>query len=173
MTKKVFYWEFYGLIGVVILWAILHYSYKFTGLSLFSAVNGSIWEHVKIAFFSLFTLYIVESFYIAKYCKNFWYGKMVGLMVLIVTTLILFYIFNNIGLSIIITDVIAGIIGFLFAQLLSYRILISEVNHSKYQRVYISMIIILMVPFFVFTYYPIKNDLFKDLTTNAYGIFDK
>ncbi|GKX30936.1 hypothetical protein SH1V18_34160 [Vallitalea longa] len=174
MTRKIFIWEFVGLIGVLILWTILHNSYQNTrimSLSLISAVNESIWEHVKIVFFSLFTLYIVEAFFIARYCKNFWYGKMMGLLTVIVTTLILFYVLTSIGLTFATADIIAGIVGFVSAQIISYRILKSEVNHSNYERIYMSLIVILIVPFFVFTFYPIKSDLFKDIITNAYGIF--
>lgn len=174
MTKKIFLWEFVGLIGVLILWIILHNSYKNTrlmSLSLISAVNGSIWEHVKIIFFSLFTLYIVESFFIAKYCKNFWYAKMMGLISVTIISLILFYILTSIGLSFNVTDTITGILGFLLAQIISYRILRSEINYSNYEKVSMSLIIILILPFFIFTYYPIKLNLFKDILTNAYGIF--
>ncbi|MCT4688731.1 DUF6512 family protein [Vallitalea sp.] len=174
MSKKVFLWEFVGLIGVIILWAILHISYKNTGimsLTLFSAVNESIWEHVKIAFFSLFALYVVETFFISRYCKNFWYSKMIGLLVVIITSLIIFYVLSGVNLPFYVVDIIAGIVGFITAQIISYRILISEVNHSQYERVYISMVILLIIPFFIFTFYPIKTDIFKDISTNAYGIF--
>lgn len=177
MTRKIFLWEFVGLIGVLILWIFLHTCYQTTGITqfcLFSAVNGSIWEHVKIAFFSLLALYIVETFFIANYCKNFWYGKMIGLISVIIITLIgIYFLSNIIGLSIEISDIIAGIIGFLVSQIISYRILISEINHSIYERVYLSIVIILIIPFFVFTFYPVENNIFKDLTTNAYGIFEK
>ncbi|GMQ58493.1 hypothetical protein AN1V17_28880 [Vallitalea sediminicola] len=176
MSRKIFLWEFVGLIGVLILWSVLHNSYRDTGimsLTLFSAVNGSIWEHVKIAFFSLFALYVLETFFISRYCKNFWYGKMIGLLTVIITTLLVFYVLSNINLPFYVVDIIAGITGFLTAQIISYRILISEVNHSEYERVYISLVILFIIPFFVFTFYPIRTDLFKDLTTNAYGIFGK
>lgn len=174
MTRKIFIWEFVGLIGVLILWAVLHNSYQNTriiSLSLISAVNESIWEHVKIVFFSLFTLYIVEAFFIARYCRNFWYAKMIGLITVIAVTLILFYVLSIIDLNFATADIIAGIVGFLSAQIISYRTLKSEVNHSSYERVYMSLIILLIVPFFVFTFYPIETDLFKDIITNAYGIF--
>jgi hypothetical protein len=174
MSKKVFLWEFIGLVGAFLLWSILHSSYKNTGLmslTLFSAVNESIWEHVKIVFFSLFALYVIETFFISRYCKNFWYGKMIGLLTVIVTTLLVFYVLSSINLPFYVVDIIAGTIGLIVAQVTSYRILISEVNHSQYERIYMSLVILLIIPFFVFTFYPIKNDLFKDLTTNAYGIF--
>lgn len=177
MTKKIFLWEFVGLIGVIMLWTFLHTCYKTTGISgvcLISAVNGSIWEHVKIAFFSLLALYIVEAFFIARYCKNFWYGKMIGLVLVIIITLGLVYLLSNVvGLSIEVADVIAGILGFFVSQIVSYRILLSEVNHSRYESIYMSVVIILIIPFFVFTFYPIQHTIFKDLSTNAYGIFNK
>lgn len=62
MEKKLFFWELFGWGLTVLLGALLHFTYAWSGklplVGAFSAVNESVWEHMKLLFVPMF----LESF---------------------------------------------------------------------------------------------------------------
>ena len=61
-------WGIIGFVFVGVLGVILHFLYEFSGNNLivapFSAVNESTWEHLKLAFFPMFTWAIIQFFFV-------------------------------------------------------------------------------------------------------------
>ena len=49
-----FRWEMWGILFIILLGSLLHFSFEFSGgwrpLGIISAVNESVWEHLKLAF---------------------------------------------------------------------------------------------------------------------------
>ncbi len=176
MKKKLIIWEFGGLIVSIGLWIFFHYGYEWTkemGLSLICAVNTSVWEHLKIGFFAIFILYLIQAFFIGRYLKNFWFAKLMGLLIVPLVTMILYYTYSGIlGYEIPLVNIINGIIGFIVAQIISYFIISSEKEFHQYNMIWQIGILSLTLVFFVFTYYPLKLDLFKDGNTGKYGYFN-
>lgn len=62
MEKKLFYWELFAGVFTVLLGSLLHFTYDWSGklalVGAFSAVNESVWEHMKLLFVPMF----LESF---------------------------------------------------------------------------------------------------------------
>ena len=75
MGKKLRRWEFFGWIGVGLLGPWLHFAYDWSGgnriIAAFSAVNESIWEHMKILFWPLLLLAAAELPVFVKHYRNF------------------------------------------------------------------------------------------------------
>ena len=172
--NKLLYYEILGFILANLLMFILHDLYKNTGipiLSYISAVNESVYEHSKIAFFSLLIVYIIEYFIIGKEYNNYWFAKFVSLITAPILIIFLFYIYTGIlGYNIFWVDIMIGIISLLVAQIISYIILSKDEDAPINNRFWLVLIIILAIILGYLTYNPIKIDLFKDNITGEYGI---
>ena len=73
-NTKIRSYQIVSAIFVSIVGTLLHFTYKFFGensfVASFSAVNESVWEHLKLLFFPLLLTTIIGYFYIEK--KNFY-----------------------------------------------------------------------------------------------------
>ncbi|MBR5155491.1 MAG: hypothetical protein IKW62_03275, partial [Clostridia bacterium] len=84
MKKSLYTWQIIGFIFTCIAGVILHFLFDWTKNSVivapFSAVNESIWEHMKLLFFPLLAFAFVENQYIGKKYKSFWCVKLIGIV---------------------------------------------------------------------------------------------
>ena len=91
-------WQLIGFAVTCILGVLLHFLYEWTNLtilSIFSCVNESTWEHMKIAFWPMFIFAIIQSFYF-KNKRDFWYIKLKGILIGILLIPIIFYTYNGV-----------------------------------------------------------------------------
>ena len=98
MKRNISLWQFLGF-GVASLGGtLLHFIYDWTNESpfaaLFSGVNESTWEHMKLLFFPLFVFAVVQSFFFKEY-DNFWCVKLIGTLSGLISIPILFYTYNG------------------------------------------------------------------------------
>ena len=100
MKKSVFIWQILGFIFTGVAGVVLHFLFDWTNQSiivaLFSAVNESIWEHMKLLFFPMFVFAIIESRYIGNDYKSFWCVKLIGIVLGVALIPILYYTINGI-----------------------------------------------------------------------------
>ena len=83
MKRSLSFWQFAGFTFTGVAGTLLHFLYDWTNsrfIALFSAVNESIWEHMKLLFFPMIVFAIFESFYFSKEYKSFWCSKLVGIL---------------------------------------------------------------------------------------------
>ena len=75
MKKPIYIWQFFGFVFTGLMGVFLHFLFDITNgnivAALFSAVNESIFEHLKLLFFPMFLYAIIESRYIGNDYKNF------------------------------------------------------------------------------------------------------
>ena len=93
MDKSISSLQYKGFIFTSIAGTLLHFAYDWSNQSIFlapfSAINESIWEHMKLLFFPMFVFALIEYFLIGNEYKNFWCSKLIGLLLglLIIPTL--------------------------------------------------------------------------------------
>ena len=84
MGNGLFYWEIAGFVFVIIAGTLLHFVYHWTGqnriVGLFSPVNESTWEHLKLLFTPMLLNSIAEYFVIGNQFSNFIAAKMLGIV---------------------------------------------------------------------------------------------
>ncbi len=170
---KIRNYQIVSSIFVCILGTLLHFTYKFFGennfVALFSAVNESVWEHLKLLFFPLLLTTIIGYLYIGKDVPNFLCSKALGIVTSMLFIIIFFYTYTGmIGKSILFIDIASFFVAVILGEYLSYKLIIS--NFKCNNIISIIILSVILIGFIVFTYFTPKIEIFRDPVTNQYGI---
>lgn len=179
MINKNFILKFqiFSIIFTWILGTLLHFTYEWSGnnllLAAISAINESTWEHLKLLFFPMLITTVIGYFYIGKNnISNFLCAKTIGIITSISFIVIFFYTYTGIlGTNFAILDIGSFFVAVVLGEYVSKKIMTSDFKCNK--ALSIITLIILLLCFIIFTYFPPKIGLFKDPITNSYGITRK
>lgn len=90
-------WQIFASIFCLILGTILHFTYEWFNynviVGLFSAINESVWEHLKLLFYPMFFISIIGYFKIGRKLCNYWYAQMYGIVFALIFVVV--YIYRN------------------------------------------------------------------------------
>jgi hypothetical protein len=172
--RSIFWYELGGMVFIIIIGSMLHFTFEWSGfqeiVGMFSAVNESVWEHLKIAFFPTLLYTIFEYRYLNKKTNNFFFAKTLGVFAILIIIPLIFYsytIFIEHNLTI---DVLSFIFAIIVGQLVSYKMLTFKKLSKNLKLISLVALIILAIAFVVFTFYPPQIQLFQDPNTGEYGI---
>jgi len=170
MIKK---WEIWGAIFSILVGSLLHFTYAWSGHSplaaVFSAVNESTWEHLKLAFWPTFIFAVIEWFVFGKQIKNFCLASMVKLFSMPIIIVGLFYGWLAIFPDNFFWDIAIFIIAVILGYYFSYRIM-KITKPLGWEIISLIVILVGLLKFSLFTYFPPKIFLFQDPITGGYGI---
>lgn len=175
MKKSLNVWQIAGFIFVCFAGVFLHFLFDLSGenmvVATFSAVNESIWEHMKLLFFPMFIFTFAEKRCVGKTQDNFYCVKLAGIVFGTVLIPVLYYTLNGIfGTT---PDWVNIFIFFLAAALgffLEKRLFDKKMNCNS-SKLSVLVLIIIAVSFAVFTFYPPCFPLFEDSVTKTYGYY--
>ena len=177
MKKELFFWQFGGFVFVSVVGTLLHFVYDWTQVNaaaLFSAVNESIWEHIKLLFFPMFAFAIIEGRFIAKNYNNFWYAKLVGILLGIISIPALYYTYTGtLGTSADWFNIMIFYITAVMVFVVETKIIINNKGFYIPPSVAIAILCAVSVMFMIFTFFPPKIPLFEDPLTRSYGVIKK
>lgn len=163
-----------GFLFISILGILSHFLYDKSGhnkvVGVFSAVNESVWEHIKIALTPAFIYSLVDGYFYGEN-PNYFFAKLVGFASIIIIIPLIFYTYTKFTKkNIIIIDISTFFIAIFLSEFFTYKILFLE--PIPYVLRYISLILIFIIfaLYLLLTIYPIKIKLFKDPITEKYGI---
>lgn len=170
---KIRNYQIVSAIFVCILGTLLHFTYEFFDENIFvasfSAINESVWEHLKLLFFPMLFTTVVGYFYIEKHTHNFLCSKTLGILISILFIIIFFYTYAGIiGKSIVFIDIASFFVAVILGEYLAYKLIIS--NFKCNNIISIIILTIILICFIVFTYFTPNIGIFKDPVTNQYGI---
>lgn len=158
---------------ISIIGTILHFLYDISKhnkvVGLFSSVNESTWEHIKIALTPSFLWGIVDGFKYGAF-SNYFSAKFISLLSIIVVIPFIYYLYKFVfKKNILFVDISIFYIAIIISQLL-FRMIVNFGNIC-YIYNYISCILlfILFGFYMVVTLFPVKNFIFRDPITNKYG----
>ncbi len=111
MENKVLKWQIYGFVFISIMGSLDHFLFELSGyfypVGAVAAVNESVWEHLKLAYWPLVLFAIFEYRYIKKESKNFLPAVAVAAYVMPAYIVIIFYSYTAItGYSILAVDLL-------------------------------------------------------------------
>lgn len=174
MKQSISHWQAAGFLFTSILGTFLHFLFDLSGQSivaaLFSAVNESIWEHMKLIYYPLFLFALVEYRFWGKGHKRFWCVKLVGILTGLILIPTVYYTYTGAfgfsagWLNITIFFVSAGAAFWLESKLF-------QQGHACCLNAGTAFFLICTVSilFTVFTFSPPEIPFFKDPMTGSYG----
>lgn len=175
MKRSVLRWELVGIGVIFIVGAMFHFLFEWAGgwspVGVIAAVNESVWEHFKIAFWPALFYAIIEYPFLRRYTNNFFIAKAIGIYVMPVVIAAIFYGYTAIfGEEILIVDISIFLVAVAAGQLASWKILTLKQWPRWVGGVGVVMVILLAVAFGVFTFYPPELGIFRDAVSGGYGI---
>jgi len=174
--KTVFWYEFAGMFFIIILGSMLHFTFELSGnqpvVGLFSAVNESVWEHLKLGFWPTLLYLIFEYRYLYKRTNNFFFAKAICICAIMLIIPTIFYSYTIFIEENLIIDISSFIFAIIIGQLFSYKLLTFRKLSDRLSLVSLVSIVVLAIAFVVFTFYPPQITLFQDPITGDYGIIN-
>ena len=160
---------FSSVIGV-----LLHFLYEWSNrnfiVSLFSSVNESTWEHLKILFFSMLITTIIGYFYY-KDINNYLCSSFKGILFAMFFIVVFFYTYTGVfGISSAFINILSFIISIILGELYAYKNILK--NECCNKVIPVILLVFLVSIFSVFTFNPPHIGLFLDPVTKTYGIND-
>lgn len=174
MKRSIFMWEFVGFGVASAVGTFLHFLYDLTGqatwAALFSGVNESTWEHMKLLFFPMFIYAIVQSFFFRER-GDFWCVKLRGTLLGLALIPLIFYTYNGvIGKSPDLINIAIFFISAALAYIYEACLFKREKLRCNYPKLAFVALCAIAVLFFVFTFDAPELGIFKDPITGTYGI---
>ena len=162
------------IVIICIIGTLLHFTYDWSNhnkiVGLFSAVNESTWEHIKMGLSATIACSFVDGFFLGSN-PNYFFAKFLSLLLIIVVIPIIFYGYTYFTKRcILVVDILSFFIAIVISNLVFYNIL--DMNALPYIYNYLGGVgaFAIFGFYMVLTLMPIKSFLFKDPITKRYGI---
>ena len=174
MKRNLSLWQAMGFGITVLGGTLLHFLYDWTDGStiaaVFSAVNASTWEHMKLFFIPAFIYAMVQRRFFLN-LKDFWCVKLMGISIALALIPILFYTYNGaLGPSPDWVNIGIFILSSAAAFYVESRLFKSASFRCSADYLALVLLILLAALFLFLTYFPPKLPLFQDPTNGSFGI---
>jgi Family of unknown function (DUF6512) len=173
-NRKVLALEIVGTTFIIFLGTALHFTYALSGNNLlvgsFSAVNESVWEHLKLPFWPSLLWMLIEMYPLRKVVSNFFSAKTIGTIIMVVLIPAVFYSYTAFTEEILVVDIATFMIAVIVGQIVSYRLFKQDKPSKRAETIAIIMIALLAIVFITFTFYPPHLPIFRDSNTGQFGI---
>ena len=175
MKSSIPVWQMGGFVFTGILGTFLHFLFDLTGGSLwaglFSAVNESIWEHMKLLFYPMALFALIEYRFWGKETPGFWKVKLLGILVGLTLIPVIYYSYTGIlGSSADWFNIAIFFLAAGAAYFLETRRFQRGITRSKGNKAAAYAILGLALLFTALTFFPPKIPLFQDPQDGTYGI---
>lgn len=153
-----------------ILGVLFHFVYEWSGnnpaAGIFSPVNESTWEHLKLIFFPILIVSVPEYFVLPSSRQHrFWFSKLISILAGMILTVVLFYTYTGVyGKNVDALNIAIYFIAMTASYLLSFRILNADRKQGLSTMASLLCIFMIFLLFAVFTKRPPDIGLFQDLS---------
>ncbi len=173
--QTVWLWQLVGFGAVSLAGTLLHFLYDWTGgnaiAALFSGVNESTWEHMKLLFFPLLLFAVIQSFFLRREYENFWCIKLGGTLYGLGLIPILFYTLRGIfGTTPDFINIAIFFVAAAAAFLWETKQFKKGSRYCRWETLCITVLLLIAVAFWLFTFFPPEIPLFQDPIDGSYGI---
>jgi hypothetical protein len=139
--------------------------------ALIAAVNESVWEHLKLAFWPALIYALIEWPFFRRKIKDFWIAKIYGIFAMPIIITSFFYGYKTfIGHNILWVDISLFVFAVFAGQMFSYRLLLRQSFASGIRILAIVLLVLMITAFSLLTFFPPHYPLFCDSATGQYGI---
>ena len=174
MKHSILWWQTAGFIFTAIAGTLLHFVFDWTNGSVvaavFSAVNESIWEHLKLIFYPMVIFALVQYRFVGNQYEAFWCIKLRGILLGLLLIPVIYYVYTGVlGVS---ADWFNVLIFFLAAAAV-YRWETIQFQNGTVCRlspsVSVFLLLLISLLFTLLTFYPPEIPFFRDPVTGTYG----
>ena len=174
MKHSISLWQVAGFIFTSVLGTFLHFLFELTGGSviaaLFSAVNESIWEHMKLIYYPMVLFAVIEYRIWGREEPRFWCIKLAGIALGLALIPTVYYLYTGIlGVS---ADWF-NVTIFFIAAAAAYRL---ETGLFEQQQgcmlspgISVAILLAVAAAFTLLTFCPPRIPFFQDPVTGSYG----
>lgn len=153
-----------GAIFVAILGTLLHFAYDFFGqniiVGLFTPINESTWEHMKLIFFPMVICYIYFNISLKSDFPCINSGMVAATLIGTFLIPVLFYTYSGVlGYTIDFINIATFYVSVIVAFYVAYRLTLS-CRAEKYETFLYTILVIVGVAFIIFTLFPPEIGLF-------------
>ena len=166
-------WQVAGFLFTSVVGTLLHFAYEWSGecavAGLFSAVNESIWEHMKLIYVPMVAFALLQR----RFAENdrFWCIKLAGILTALTFVPVLYYTYTGaLGIS---ADWFNSTIFFLAAGAAYYletKLFQNSAFCAVPSGVALGLLLLIGMLFVLFTFCTPEIPLFADPRTGRYGI---
>lgn len=157
-----------GIIFVIITGTLFHFLYNWTDknfiVGLFTPVNESVWEHMKLLFFPmlLYSFVMILNLKTDYPCitSSLCFGILIG--TLLIPTFFYAYTFV-LGKNTLFFDILIFLLSVIIAFFIAYKLTLS-CNLQPYTFLLCFLVGVLFICFVLFTFYPLNLKIFEDPT---------
>lgn len=176
MKRSLFLWQIIGFAFVSVTGTLLHFVFEWSNsnivVGLFSAVNESIWEHIKLVVCPLLVFAIIERRYF-KDIYNFWCAKLLGILTGMILIPCFYYTYTGaFGIKMDWVNILIFFITAAISFILETKILKSSWGCHLSPTASKLIILFICCLFIVFTFIPPQIPLFIDPQESTYGYFN-
>ncbi|MEO1204779.1 MAG: DUF6512 family protein [Pseudomonadota bacterium] len=162
-------------IPIFVAGSALHFAYGWLGqwlpAALFAAVNESVWEHLKIAFWPALLWAVIQVRLGRPPEDGYWAARSFGLFAMSVLIIIVFYSYTAIlGENLLLLDIATFAIAILVGQTVSNLALRAVGRRKVLPMVGMTMLLLQLAAFAAFTFAPPHLMLFQDGRNGLYGV---
>lgn len=174
MRHRISAWQMAGFIFTSVLGTFLHFLFDLTGGSpvaaLVSAVNESIWEHMKLLYYPMLVFSYLEYRAWGQQREDFWQVKLAGTALGLALIPALYYTYTGVlGVS---ADWF-NITIFFLAAMAAYRLETVLFQRDRKWRlgggVALGLLLAVAGVFTLLTFFPPEIPFFRDPVTGTYG----
>jgi hypothetical protein len=173
-NRKILLLEVGGIFFIIFLGAAFHFTFALSGnnpvVGAFSAVNESVWEHLKLPFWPSILWLLIAMYPLRKMVGNFFFAKAIGISLTLVIIPAVFYAYTAFIEGIFLVDLTTFMVAVIIGQLVSHKLYKQTQGSKLTELLAFAVIILLAVIFVVFTFYPPHLPIFLDSSTGQYGI---
>jgi len=157
--RSIIIWEISGIFFLIFVGSLLHFVFEWSNrlplIGVISPINESVWEHLKLGFWSLVFFSLIEYWFVKNDVNNFFLAKGLGVLTLQGTILLVFYTYTMFSSKpILVIDISSYILGCALCQAVSYKILTKTRARKTLNRLGLVLILIHAVLLIVFTFAP-------------------
>lgn len=167
-------YEMVGILFIAVLGILLHFTYDLSGSNIavapISAVNESVWEHLKLVFWPATFYMALQLIFQKNLPENFIVAKALGIFLMPLIIVVGYYLYTAIIEENLIIDIGLFFISIITGQITSYKLMQRIKSNDNLKALAVLAIVTLAVVFIVLTFYPPRMDIFRDPLTGSYGL---
>lgn len=176
MKRSIGAWQIAGFLLTSIVGTGLHFLLDLTGgnpaAALFSAVNESVWEHMKLIYFPMLLWSFLQYRYFSPGVPGFWSAKLAGSLAALGLIPALYYTYTGaLGISVDWFNIAIFFLAAGGAYYLEYRLLRRGFAPALPQWLPVVLLLLIGAAFWIFTFFPPRIPLFQNPITGGYGFF--